>query len=318
MKVLCTGGAGFIASNLVQTLVKRGNQVTVLDDFSAGKLSNLESVIDRVNVVRGSVTDLELLRKLTSETDIIFHLAVQCLMVCNENPILAHEVNDKGTFNVCQVAKEENNKLIYISSSEIYGTCQYSPMDEKHPTNPQSIYGLTKLVGEQYVQLFNKIYGVPAVIIRPFNVYGKFHREDNYAAVITAFIKQLEHGEPPIVEGTGEQSRDFTYVSDTVNGIILLSNLSHGEIVNIGNGKSTTIKDLATALMNIYGMDTSRLRYAPARPNDVLKLEADCSLAYTHGYKPKISLEEGLRLYVDWTRKHRYIEHVIDRLKGEL
>src|SRR4030042_1189572 len=197
MKVLCTGGAGFLGSNLVQTLVQRGDQVTVLDDFSAGKLSNLESVIDRVNVVRGSVTDLELLRKLTSETDIIFHLAVQCLMVCNENPILAHEVNDKGTFNVCQAAKEKNNKLIYISSSEIYGTSQYSPMDEKHPTNPQSIYGLTKLVGEQYVQLFNKIYGVPAVIIRPFNAYGPNHREDNYAAVITAFIKRLEHEDPP-------------------------------------------------------------------------------------------------------------------------
>ncbi len=304
MKVLCTGGAGFIGSNLVEALVQRGDEVTVLDDFSAGKLSNLESVIDRVNVVKGSVTDLELLRKLASETDAIFHLAVQCLMVCNENPILAHEVNDKGTFNVCQAAKEKNNKLIYISSSEIYGTCEHAPMDEEHPTNPQSIYGLTKLVGEKYVQLFNKIYGVPAVIIRPFNVYGKHHREDNYAAVITAFIKRLEHGEPPIIEGTGEQSRDFTYVSDTVDGILQLSKLNNGEIVNVGSGKSTTIKELAITLMNIYGMDTSRLKYAPARPNDVFKLQSAISRAYICGYRPQISLEKGLRLYVEWMKKN--------------
>jgi len=304
MKALATGGSGFIGSNLVEALVRRGDEVTVLDDFSAGKMSNLEAVIDRVNVVRGSVTDLELLRKLTSETDIIFHLAVQCLMVCNENPILAHEVNDKGTFNVCQAAKEKNNKLIYISTSEIYGTSQYTPMDEKHPTNPQSLYGLTKLVGEQYVQLFNRLYGVPAVIIRPFNVYGPNHREDNYAAVITAFIKRLEHGEPPIIEGTGEQSRDFTYVSDTVDGILQLSKLNNAEIVNIGSGKSTTIKDLALALMNIYGMKPSTLKYASARPNDVFKLEADCSLAHKYGYRPKILLENGLRLYVEWMKKN--------------
>lgn len=301
MRTLCTGGSGFIGSNLVEALLQRGDEVTVLDDFSAGKMSNLETVIDRVNIVKGSVTDLDLLRNLTSENDVVFHLAVQCLMVCNRDPILAHEVNNTGTFNVCQATKEKGKKLVYISSSEVYGTCQYVPMDEQHPTNPQSIYGLTKLVGEQYVQLFNNIYGVPAVIVRPFNAYGRNHREDSYACVITAFIKRLEQGKPPIIEGTGEQSRDFTYVTDTADGIILLSSLSNGETVNIGSGSSTTIKQLAQTLLRIYDMNPDNITYTDPRPNDVFKLNADITLATSkYGYRPKVSLEDGLRKYVEW------------------
>jgi len=300
MKVLVTGGAGFIGSNLVKALVDRGDEVTVLDDFSVGRMEYLENINpNRLEVISGSVCDLELMRKLISNTNTVFHLAVQCLVACNEKPILAQEVNVGGTFNVCLAAHETHAKVVYISSSEIYGTCRISPMAENHPIEPQSIYGLSKLMSEQYVRSFHKYHNLPAVIIRPFNAYGPNHRNDQYAAVITSFINRLEKGEPLIIEGTGEQSRDFTYVSDTVDGILILSTLENAETINVGNGYATTIKELATTLFKIYGMEEKYI-YKPERINNVFKLESDIKLANSYGYKPKVSLEEGLRKYIAW------------------
>lgn len=304
MRSLVTGGAGFIGSHLVKVLVDRGDNVTVLDDFSVGRMEHLNSLlnIENIEVVKGSVCDISLVRKLMSRTDTVFHLAVQCLVKCNENPVLAHEVNVGGTFNTCLAAYESHAKIVYISSSEVYGTYEV-PITENLPTEPQSIYGLSKLMGEEHVKHFNEYYKVPAVIIRPFNAYGPNHRNDQYSAVITAFIRRLENGEYPIIEGTGEQSRDFTYVTDTAEGIALLSKLEHGEIVNIGSGKATTIKDLATTLLEIYGME-KKFIFTEPRPNDVFKLEPDTSLAKSYGYKPSIALNEGLRKYVAWWRKN--------------
>src|SRR3990167_1111616 len=249
MRSLVTGGAGFIGSGLVKVLVDRGDDVTVVDDFSVGKMEHLDD-IGNIEIVKGSICDIGLMRKLVSKTDIVFHLAVQCLMKCNENPIIAQEVNVGGTFNVCLAAYEAHTKMVYVSSSEIYGTCKFPPMKEDHPTEPQSIYGLSKLMGEEYVKHFNKYYGVPAVIIRPFNAYGPNHRNDQYSAVITAFIRRLENGE--IIE----------------------------------NGTENDIEN--------------KFIYAERRPNDVFKLEADTSLAKSYGFKPKVSLEEGLRKYISW------------------
>lgn len=303
MRSLVTGGAGFIGSNLVNELVDHGDDVTVLDDFSVGRMDHLADCMDSIEIVKGSVCDMDLMRKLISRTDTVYHLAVECLMRCNGNPARAHEVNVGGTFNACLAAHEAHAKMVYISSSEIYGTCRYVPMRESHPATPQSIYGLSKLMGEEYVEFFNKYYGLPAVIIRPFNTYGPNHRDDQYSAVITAFIRQLEIGEYPVIEGTGEQSRDFTYVSDTAAGILTLSKLKQCEIMNIGSGKAISIKELASTLLKIYGMEDKCI-YTDPRPNDVLKLEADNRLAKSHGYKPRVSMEEGLRKYIAWWRKN--------------
>ena len=299
-----------MGSNLVKALIENGDKVIVLDDFSVGKLSNLDILApydpksnDNLTVVSGSVLDLNLLYSLTMQVDIIYHLAVQCLVRCNEDFKLGHETNDAGTFNVCLAAKKFNVKVVYISSSEIYGTAQVSPMPESHPTEPQSIYGLTKLVGEQYVSMFNKLHGVPAVIIRPFNAYGKNHRGDQYAAVLTNFIKRALQHKPLIIHGNGEQSRDLTFVSDTVQGIILLSKLSHGEIVNIGSGSSATIYNLAKIICTIAGEPLTVI-HEDARVNDVFKLEADITLARKYGYEPQVSLREGLKLYFEWYKKY--------------
>jgi UDP-glucose 4-epimerase len=291
-------------------LLENGDKVIVLDDFSVGKLSNLNIISpynpesnENLTVVSGSVLDLNLLYSLAMQVDVIYHLAVQCLVKCNEDFKLGHETNDTGTFNVCLAAKKFNIKIVYISSSEIYGTAQCSPMNESHPTAPQSIYGLTKLVGEQYVSMFNKYHGVPAVIIRPFNAYGPNHRGDQYAAVLTNFIKCALQRKPLVIHGDGEQSRDLTFVSDTVQGIICLSKLSHGEIVNIGSGESVTINDLAKITSTVAGQPLTVIHEA-ARINDVFKLEADITLARKYGYNPKVILREGIKLYFEWYKQH--------------
>jgi len=291
-------------------LLENGNKVIVLDDFSVGKLSNLDILSpydpksnENLTVVSGSVLNLNLLYSLAMQVDVIYHLAVQCLVKCNEDFKIGHETNDTGTFNVCLAAKRFGAKIMYISSSEVYGTAQSSPMTEAHPTEPQSIYGLTKLVGEQYVSMFNKYHGVPAVIVRPFNCYGSNHRGDQYAAVLTNYIKRALQQKPLVIHGDGEQSRDLSYVSDTVQGIILLSKLSHGEIVNIGSGESVTINDLAKIVSTIAGQPLTVIHEA-ARINDVFKLEADITLARKYGYNPKIILREGIKLYYEWYKKH--------------
>lgn len=311
MRCLVTGGAGFIGSNLVKALLENGNKVIVLDDFSVGKLSNLDILKpydplsnENLKIVAGSVLDLTLLYSLAMEVDTIFHLAVQCLVRCNEDFKLGHEVNATGTFNVCLAAKRFDSKIVYVSTSEIYGNALYLPMDEKHPTNPQSIYGLSKLVGEQYVRMFNKYHGVPAVIVRPFNSFGPNYRGDQYAAVITNFAKRLLQKKPVIIYGTGKQRRDWTYVSDTTEGIIGLSKLSDGEIVNIGSGSSVSVNELAKVMSKVSGVELSVI-YEDPRPNDVLNLEADITLARTkYGYRPKVPLEYGLRLYMEWLKIH--------------
>jgi UDP-glucose 4-epimerase len=319
MKVLVTGGAGFIGSHLVEKLVERGDTVTVLDDFSAGKIENLKKIMYKINIVYGSVCDSKLVFELVSKTDFIFHLATQCLVKGLEDPQLEHDINTNGTFNICSAAKHYHTKhfqkkIVYVGTSEEYGPQQTFPIKEDAPTNPVSIYGLTKLIAEQYVRFFNKIYDVPAVIIRPFNTFGPRQREDAYAGVITSFLKRLINHNDPLIFGDGLQKRDFTYVTDIVNGILLLSNLENGEIINIGSGKETSILDLANTMIKTY-VDSLRKNMPPygfqpifdtPRPNDLKRLCADISLAKSYGYKPTVSLEEGLKKYVEWYKSARH------------
>jgi len=306
MKILVVGGAGFIGSHLVDKLVERGHDVIVLDDLSAGKLSNLDAVKDQISFKQGSVCDLELMRLLTKDVDVIYHLATQCLVKGLGNPYLMHQVNDIGTFNVCLTAKENNCKIIYIGTSEEYGPQETFPIKETALLNPVSIYGITKVVGELYVRFFNKIYDVPAVIIRPFNTFGPRQREDAYAGVITSFVKRLTNNLAPIIFGDGLQTRDFTYVSDIVEGIVLLSKLENGEVVNLGSETETSVLDIATALNHILreNMPISPVFDAP-RINDVRQLRADITIAKNYGYKPKVKFEVGLKIYVKWYTSSR-------------
>lgn len=309
MRVLVTGGAGFIGSHLVEKLIEQNHNVVVLDDLSAGLATNIQSVMHCARLIVGSVCDLGLVRRLAMKVDVIFHLATQCLVKGLEDPKLMHKVNDIGTYNICLAAEEFGNKIVYIGTSEEYGIQKEFPIREDAQMNPVSIYGLTKLIAEEYVKFFHKIHGVPAVVIRPFNTYGPRHREDVYAGVITAFMKRIESNKPPIIFGDGLQTRDFTYVSDIVDGILLLSKLGNGEVVNIGSGRDISLLEIADAVAQVWtGRDDLKDKpiFTHPRPNDVRRLRADISLAKSYGYKPKVSFREGLKKYVKWYKSIRH------------
>jgi UDP-glucose 4-epimerase len=312
MNILVTGGAGFIGSHLVDKLaIFEEQNVIVLDDLSAGKLENLKLSKGRITINLGSVYDYKLVDTIAREykIDLIYHLATPCLVKGIEDPKLMHDVTDAGTFNVCLAAKNNNCKIIYISTSEVYGNLNRFPISEKSSTEPVSIYGLTKLIGEKYVSFFHRIFGVPALIIRPFNTYGERHREDDYACVVTNFVKRAREGKMPIINGDGRQRRDFTYVKDVVTGIRLLSHLSDGQIIVIGSGTDISMKELANLVWKIYYKKEVIPSYIfeKSRPNDVYRLQADITLARTYGYDPKISLEDGLNRYIELMCPNRII-----------
>ena len=316
MRFLLTGGAGFIGSHLAISLVKKGHEVTVLDDLSSGSMENLESVKDAVKIEVGSVSSLKTVRKMAREADVIYHLATQCLIMGMDNPAYLQATNDVGTFNVCQAAKEYGCKLNYIGTSEQYGIQEKFPIREDAPLRPRSLYALTKVLGESYVKYFHEVHKVPAVIIRPFNCYGPLQREDldmerlmrgfnAYAGVITSFIKRLEKGEPPVIFGNGLQSRDFTYVSDIVDGFVLLGELGDCETVNLGSGRAVSILELAGMMVDAWGADEKlkNVVFKDCRPNDIRALLADIQLARSYGYSPKVPFEDGLKRYVEWYKE---------------
>ena len=316
MQVLVTGGAGFIGSHLVVKLVREGHEVRVLDDLSSGDVRNLDAVKHLITFKVGSISHLPTVQYMTRNIDMVFHLATQCLMVGIDNPGFLHEVNDVGTFNICLTAKENNYKIVYIGTSEEYGIQKAFPIKETAPMNPQSLYALTKIMGEQYIKFFHETYNVPAVIIRPFNTFGPLQREDldmerlmkgfnAYSGVITSFVKRLEKNESPVIFGDGTQSRDFTFVSDIVDGMVLLSKLENCETINIGFGKDISILKLNSVLQKIWFGESEPLPviFAPARIKDIRKLQADIALAKSYGYEPKVTVEEGLKKYVEWWKQ---------------
>lgn len=312
MRYLISGGLGFIGSHLVRELVEDGNEVSVIDDLSSGaaNVKNLGSVQEQVKITIDTVTHYEVVKKLASDADVIFHLATQCLVKGMDDPMLMHQVNDIGTFNVCMAAKESGSKIVYIGTSEEYGNQHKFPIKETAQLKPISLYALTKVVGENYVKFFHETYDVPAVLIRPFNVFGPLQREDlnmermmqgfnAYAGVITSFIKRNEAGLPPVIFGDGRQSRDFTYVTDAVDGMILLSKLENCEVVNLGYGEDFSVLDLVDMTGDIFGVHRVPIFGVP-RINDISRLLPDISVARTYGFSPKVPFKIGLKCYIEW------------------
>lgn len=313
MRVLVTGGAGFIGSHLVEKLVKQYNEVVVLDDLSSGTLKNLVTPVllkmakdPILSFHNESVCDLAQVKTAAKDCGVIIHLATQCLVKGLENPELMHQVNVVGTFNVCMAAKENNSKIVFIGTSEEYGPQIIYPIKETSPLNPVSIYGQTKIVAEQYVHFFNRVYGVPAVCIRPFNTYGPRQREDGYAGAITSFMKRIEAGKPPIIYGDGLQTRDFSYVTDIIDGILLLPEyFNSGEVLNLGSGREVSLLELIKIIYDAMGVEPMPPIFESPRINDLRRLRADISLAWNHGYEPKISLEEGIKKYAEWRQNEK-------------
>jgi UDP-glucose 4-epimerase len=305
-KILVTGGAGFIGSHLSEGLLKLGARVTVLDnfdDFYQGKEENIAGLLgkDRFRLVRGSVLDLDLLAALIKDSDAVVHLAAQAgIRYCNERPFKANEVNATGTMNVvASCHKLGVKKLVYASSSSVFGDPVKTPMDESHPTNPNNPYGASKLAGEKYCTSFARAYGMDVTCLRYFSVYGPRGRPDQ---VLYQFANKAANGEPPTVYGDGSYSRDFTYISDVVSATILAlyRDSEGGSVLNIGYGKDFRMIDVARKIIGHYGGGFEP-RFVTQYEGDFSRTLCDNRLARRRlGWRPAISFDEGLSLFLDW------------------
>jgi UDP-glucose 4-epimerase len=298
-KIVITGGAGFIGSHLAEELTRQGHHVIILDDLSTGKKENIEALLgkDNTEFIQGSITELPLLQKVFHGVHSVFHqAAVTSVPRSIKNPQLSHAVNATGTLNVLLAARENGvRKVIYASSSSVYGDTPTLPKKEDMPPNPQSPYAVSKLTGEYYCRVFQQVYALPTVCLRYFNVYGPRQDPDSpYAAVIPAFLRKLFQGDSPIIYGDGEQSRDFTFVKDAVAANILASESKVTGIFNVGKGDRISINELARLAIRLIGNSVEPVHKEP-RPGDVRHSLADISQIKAFGYKPKFSLEEGLR-----------------------
>ncbi len=306
-KVLVTGGAGFIGGHLVEALVERGDDVVVLDDLSTGHRENLDAVRDRIRLVVGSVTDAAALRECCADREIVFHQAALASVPRSvKDPIGTNAANLDGTLLVFWTAHACGvRRVVYASSSSAYGNTEELPKHEQMPARPLSPYAVQKHVGELYGAVFARLYGLSTVSLRYFNVFGP--RQDprsQYAAVIPLFITRLLRGEAPVINGDGEQSRDFTFVRNVVQANLLAASAPDpaGRTINIACGERITLNELYRRLQGLTGCHLTPV-YGPARPGDVAHSQADIGLAgRLLGYRPVVSLEAGLAETVAWYR----------------
>jgi nucleoside-diphosphate-sugar epimerase len=307
MRCLVTGGAGFIGSHTVDELVRRGHSVTVLDDLSAGKEENLSGVLDKIEFIHGSICDLACVQQACRGCDCVFHLAARTSVPASiKNPLETNRVNIDGTLNVLVGARDAKvRRIVYAASSSAYGETLDLPKVETMQPVPISPYGVTKLVGEMYAQVFGRAYSVENVSLRYFNVFGP--RQDpssQYSGVLSRFIFALLSGEQPVVFGDGQQSRDFTFVADVVNANLKASEASDasGKVFNIGTSSRISLNEVLKVLEGISG-SLVRATYGPARVGDIQHSQADIRLAgEVLGYKPSVRFEEGLRRTWEWYR----------------
>lgn len=299
-KAIVTGGAGFIGSHIAEELVSGNYQVIIVDDLSTGKLANIEPFLKKgaVKFVRGSITDLDLLQKLFKGVTYVFHQAALASVPRSvKDPIATHEANVTGTLNVLLAARDCGvKKVIYASSSSVYGDTPTLPKKEAMMPNPMSPYAVSKLAGEYYCQAFHKMYGLSTVSLRYFNVYGPRQDPDSqYAAVIPLFIKRALKGEAPVIFGDGEQSRDFTFIKDVVAANVLSTKDDITGVYNIATGQRITVNKLAEIVTKLTKSKVAPVHEQP-RAGDVLHSLADISKAKRLGYKPEWNVEEGLKV----------------------
>lgn len=302
-RVVITGGAGFIGSNLAHRLAVE-NFVVILDDLSTGRKENITALVEKDNVIfiKGSILDLSLLKQVFNGIDFVFHqAALPSVPRSVEDPLTTNEVNITGTLNVLTVARDNNvKKVVFASSSSVYGDTPTLPKSEDMTTNPQSPYALTKLAGELYCHIFHQIYRIPTICLRYFNVYGP--RQDlktQYAAVIPRIISRIQQGKPPIIYGDGEQTRDLTYIKDAVAANVLAAESTATGTFNVGGGKSITINRLAELIMNLMGSHQEPVHEQP-RPGDVKHSLAAIDRARVFGYQPNYTVEAGLNETIRW------------------
>jgi len=307
-RFLITGGAGFIGSHLTDYLVKRGAEVICYDNFSKqynGKLKNMNKRYGVKNhrLIKGDILNSEELSKEMKGIDVIFHLAAQPgVRYSLINPVEVSRINIDGTINVLEAARRSDiKKIIFASSSSVYGNPRYLPVDEQHPREPISPYGLSKLVGEEYCNLYARLYGMNISVLRYFTVYGPRQRQD---MAIYKFVESILKDKSPIVYGDGEQTRDFTFIDDIVQGTILAAKYEKKgiNIFNIGGGRRISVNNLLDLIIKFCEKEkVVEPIYQQKKLGDVVDNHADINKAIkTLGYNPQTTLEIGLRKFIDW------------------
>lgn len=306
-KALVTGGAGFIGSHIVDRLVDDGMQVTVLDDFSTGDPANLRHVEDRIELIEGDIRDPEAVARAVSGASVVFHeAALGSVSRSVDDPITSNAVNVNGTLNVLVAARDAGVKrLVYASSSSIYGDTPTLPKHEQMPTVPSSPYGVTKLTAELYCRVFKRVYGLETYSLRYFNVFGPRQSPHSlYAAVIPKFATALLAGSAPRVFGDGEQTRDFTFIENVVDANMraMTATQGAGEAFNVATGGQISLNELLGTMKRLTHTDAEAV-YGEPRPGDIRDSYADVKKASDLlGYHPDVSVEEGLRRTIDWYR----------------
>jgi len=312
LRVLVTGGAGFIGSHLAEKLMEMKNKVIVYDNFDkyyVKKEGNIKHLIRNplFTLVKADVLDYEKLRNVTKGVDIVFHLAAQPgVRFSFEDPMKTSNVNIIGTLNVLKAAKDANvKKVIFASSSSVYGRPRYLPVDEDHPTEPISIYGASKLAAEKYCQIFNDQLNLPVIILRYHTVYGPRQRPD---MAIHKWANAIFENKPITIYGDGTQSRDFTFISDIIEGTIRAAEVDDigGEIFNLGGGNKISVNDVVKMLIETSEVDNVQIVYEPPKLGDVSDTHADIAKARKIiGFDPKMQLKDGLKCFVEWYRKYK-------------
>ncbi len=314
--MLITGGAGFVGSHLCEKYVREGHTVVCLDNFMSGDINNVRHLIGRQNfkLIPGDVRDSGTVEKAMRGCEAVFHLAAQIHVDRSYiEPALTWDINVMGTQTVLEVARlYDVRKVIYASTSEVYGTAQYAPINERHPLRAPHPYGSSKIAADRMCWSYIQTYGMPIVIMRPFNIFGERQRSNGYGGVISIFTRRALNGVPPIIYGDGQQSRDYTYIDDTVRAYDLVLNYDApiNEPVNIGTGTEVTINYLASKIIELCGKsDTLAPVHESARIGEVKRLICDPAKAgELLGWTPRYSFDEGLARFVEWYRNHGFEE----------
>lgn len=305
MRVVITGGAGFQGSHLAEGCLKAGHEVTILNTFSEVSLDNINGFADDVNVVWGSITDPEIVEKTVRRQDVVIHMAARINVDESiSTPLSSVSVNVIGTCNILEAAKEHDVRLIFASSTEVYGSTSQKDANEKSEMRPHSPYAASKTAADRMCYAYGKTYGQDITIMRACNLFGPRQKSGKGGAVIPIFVERALSGEPLIVNGSGEQRREYMHVSDLVQAYLLVlgrDDLS-GETLNIGTKETPSIKEIAYFIAENLG---SSVEFGPSRQGEVDVLRLDSTKGRSLGIKPQISFWDGLRQYIEWRQSRQ-------------
>jgi UDP-glucose 4-epimerase len=318
MKLLITGGAGFIGSHLCDKYTKDGHTVLCLDNFLNGNLMNIRHLLDYRNfkLIKADIRDYSHLENIMRDVDVVFHLAAQVHVDRSYiEPRLTYDINVMGTQNVLEIARiHDAKKVIHASTSEVYGSAQYVPIDEKHPLNAPHPYGASKIAADRMCHAYKETYGMNVTILRFFNIFGPRQKDLGYGGVISIFTRRVLSNLPPIIFGDGNQRRDYTYIKDAVRAYDLVLNAGNNlpDPINFGTGKEVSIKDLAFKIIELCDKQGKiDPVFIEPRIGEVQRLIADAKVAeMVLDWKPQYDLEHGLKEYIHWYRQYGFEERI--------